>query len=188
MTYTVRFGSKVVGPASIDELERQLGGRTLKGSEPVTCHSRLGDMFGQARAFPDLKSLIAPTKPGKLESDYIGPRPHVPNQISIGKRLWALLAICISVLVLYEYVTTGHTTLSAGKRGPSFVATGLWGLPAVAIFGGTLSAGLSLILDHYDRRPNERIYNVWLTISIASVILGKVAALIVIYHLRAKNA
>ncbi len=187
MTYTVRFRSEKIGPASVEEIEHRLGGRKLTGLEPVTYHSRMGDCFGKASSFPEFKALIGPSGAGVPEAEFTGPHQYVPNHIPLGKRLFAIGAICVSAFILYEYVTTGQTTVSVGKRGPSLTVSGLWGLPAVAMFGGALSAGLAIMVDHYDRRPNEKIYSVWLTVSATAMIIGKLSALIVIHHMRAQN-
>lgn len=184
MNYTIRLGKDSIGPASADEIASYLKGRKLTGSEPVTYHSRLGDTFGQARSFPEFKSLIGQPAPRGHEVNSSGPQSHVPNHIPLNKRLLAILVICVSGFVLYEYITTGQTTLSTGKRGPSLAVTGWWGLPAVAMFGGALSAGLALIVDHYDRRPNENFYSIWTNVSLLAMVLGKFAALIIIHQLK----
>jgi len=113
---------------------------------------------------------------------------HVPNHIPLGKRLIAVGGIVLSSIVLYHYVATGVATLSAGRNGPSITVSGLWALPAIAMFGGMLSISLAVVIDHYDQRPNERLYRVWMIISFVAMVLGKISAIVVISYLRRQNA
>jgi hypothetical protein len=43
-------------------------------------------------------------------------------------------------------------------------------------------------VDHYDRRPNERLYQVWLNTSLVIMMLGKFAALIIIFQPKSQRA
>jgi len=86
--------------------------------------------------------------------------PHKPNQIPSYERVGNII---FSVL-LFSYGTYGvwvNDLYIPGKHGPG---THLHNVPAWIMYGAMLCACtvmLSVVVDHYDRRPNEEAYRIF---------------------------
>lgn len=84
-------------------------------------------------------------------------RAHIPNIIPANVRV-ALMIVSVCLLVYMSAgVATGYTYLP-GKRG-GFLLSGLPTLLIVVSACGLFLASLLMIVDHYDRRPNEASYS-----------------------------
>ena len=152
----------------------------------MTLSTPLGDQLGPIEHFPELIPFIAGSSPQPLpiSDKFVGPRPYAPNHIPLERRVFAGLLLPMGGIILWGYISTGKTVLSAGKHGPKIEVIGWWGLPMAALTVGLIIIGLTTVIDHYDKRPNENLYRRWLDFGIALAFGGKIAALIVIYTLK----
>lgn len=87
-------------------------------------------------------------------------RTHVPNQIPLRVRI--LNVIFSSVLLVYGTLGVYFDDLYLpGRRSPGMH---LHGEPAWIMYGAFVCAAanlLAVVMDHYDRRPNERGYRLF---------------------------
>ena len=184
-TYKIYTKGFRVGPLTLGELKTRLAETPAPPGITVSLSSPIGDQVGPIEHFPELVSYIASGSPQPLSisDEFIGPRPYTPNHIPFGKRLVATLLLPFGCFILWNYISTGETILSAGKYGPKITVAGWWGLPAASLAAGLIIISLTLVIDHCDKRPNEHLYKRWLNCGGALLITGKIAALIVIHKL-----
>jgi hypothetical protein len=185
-TYKIYAKGFRVGPLPFPELVDSLRETPAPPGSTVALSTPMGDQFGPIEHFPELVPYIAGPSPQPLpiSEEFVGPRPYVPNHIPFGSRAVAALFIPMGCFLLWSYISTGKTVLSAGKHGPKIDVAGWWGLPIGALALGIIITSLTCIIDHCDKRPNEHVYRRSMTCGLVLLLGGKIAALLVIHHLK----
>ena len=85
---------------------------------------------------------------------------HSPNQIPAGQRFW-LTMFALGMIGYGAWGLWGDGIYIPGKRGDGMTFVGA---PAWLLFAAMLVASASAaiyVLDHYDRRNNEALYQRW---------------------------
>ncbi len=182
-TYKIYAKGFRVGPLALKELKIRLADTPAPAGATVALTSAIGDQFGPIEHFPELAPYIASAIPPipPQHADFIGPRCYEPNHIPLKERFWACGMILVGTVMLWFYLKTGETEVWASKRGSNIKAVGWWGLPAAAFALGVVTAGSAMISDHYDRRPNEHIYQRLMIAAMLLMFAGKFS-MIIVYH------
>ena len=88
------------------------------------------------------------------------PKPHLPNQVSSWNRGWYIIFIALGIAYASYGIYAGELYVP-GKRSSGVVVRGpsAWVLAAAVLVGVAILVGR--VLDHYDRRNNEHLYEVF---------------------------
>ena len=110
--------------------------------------SRCDAIFGPESAWAPVHKKVEPTK------------PWVPNEISAWNRGWYVVFIILGTAYASYGIFAGELYVP-GKRGSGFTVhgPGAWVMAAAVLVGVANLVGR--VLDHYDRRSNERSYRLF---------------------------
>lgn len=107
----------------------------------------------------EVSQLVSRARAYRRRVDRAG-QPYIPNSIPFSRRIWHVF---LSTL-LVAYGTVGlllNEVLVPGRRGSGYVYRDI---PMWLVLGAMLAATcnlLAVVIDHYDRRENERYYRIW---------------------------